>query len=145
VEERLMEWFVKAFVKASLVWLGLGVTLGVCMAAHPGWVIYRPAHVHMNLLGFMTMMIYGVAYHVIPRFTGHALFSRRLGGWQWWLANIGLAGMVAGFLLAPHYSLAGMCFLIAGGILAALGAYIFIYNLWRTIDGPLGKLLRTKA
>jgi hypothetical protein len=30
-------------------------------------------------------------------------------------------------------------------VLAALGAYIFIYNLWRTIDGPLGKLLRTKA
>ena len=52
-----MEWFVKAFVKASLAWLALGVTLGVAMAAHPAWMVYRPAHAHMNLLGFVTMMI----------------------------------------------------------------------------------------
>ena len=56
-----MEWFVKAFVKASLVWLALGVTLGVAMAAYPAWIIYRPAHMHMVLLGFVTMMIFGVA------------------------------------------------------------------------------------
>jgi hypothetical protein len=36
------------------------------------------------------MMIVGVAYHVIPRFTGHAPHSRRLAGVQWWLANGGL-------------------------------------------------------
>jgi len=24
----------------------------------------------------------------------------------------------------------------AGGIISALGAYLFIYNLWRTLDGP---------
>ena len=64
-----MQWFVKAFLKASLVWLSLGVTLGVAMAAHPTWTVYRPAHVHMTALGFVTMMIYGVAYHVVPRFT----------------------------------------------------------------------------
>ena len=55
-----MEWFVRWFIRASLVWLALGITLGLCMAAHPGWIIYRPAHVHMNLVGFVTMMIFGV-------------------------------------------------------------------------------------
>jgi cytochrome c oxidase cbb3-type subunit 1 len=129
-----MDWFVKAFVKASLAWLGLGVTLGVCMAAHPVWTIYRPAHVHMNLLGFVTMMIYGVAYHVIPRFTGHMLYSRRLAGGQWWMSNVGLAGMVCGFFLRPHVAAAGTAVLVVGGVLAALGAYGFIYNVWRTID-----------
>ena len=49
-----MDWFVKAFLKASLVWLVLGVTLGVAMAAHPVWTVYRPAHMHMVLLGFVT-------------------------------------------------------------------------------------------
>ena len=40
-----------------------------------------PSHMHMVLLGFVTMMIYGVAYHVIPRFTGHALSAAaRRGG-----------------------------------------------------------------
>jgi hypothetical protein len=52
-----MDWFVKAFLKASVAWLAIGVTLGVAMAVHPAFIIYRPAHVHMNLLGFVTMMI----------------------------------------------------------------------------------------
>ncbi len=128
-----MEWFVRAFMRASLVWLALGITLGLCLAAHPAWIIYRPAHVHMNLVGFVTMMIYGVAYHVVPRFTGNPLHSRTIAGWQWWLANAGLAAMTTGFLLQPHLGRPGTTFLIAGGVLETLGAYLFVYNIWRTI------------
>ena len=131
-----MEWFVKAFVKASLAWLALGVTLGVAMAAAPAWVIYRPAHMHMNLLGFVTMMIYGVAYHVLPRFSGYPLHSRRLAGWHWWASNAGLLLMVVGFALRPALPAAGAPVLVTGGVLSALGAYAFVYGLWRTIDGP---------
>jgi cbb3-type cytochrome oxidase subunit 1 len=130
-----MEWFVKAFLKASIAWLAIGVTLGVAMAVHPQLIVYRPAHVHMNLLGFVTMMIYGVAYHVIPRFTGHQLHARRLAGLQWWLANIGLLLMVIGFCMAPHGIAAATPVLGTGGTLAAIAAYCFVYNLWRTIDG----------
>ena len=130
-----MDWFVKAFVKASLVWLALGVTLGVAMAAHPAWVAYRPAHMHMNLLGFVTMMIYGVAYHVIPRFTGHALHSRRLAGWHWWVSNGGLALMVVGFVLRVHVGAGATPVLATGGVLSALGAYTFGWVVWRTMDG----------
>ena len=131
-----MDWFVKWFIKAALTWLGLGVTLGVAMAAHPLWIIYRPAHVHMNLLGFVTMMIYGVGYHVMPRFFGHPLHSRRVGAVHWWLSNIGLALMVAGFLMAPHFGPRSIPVLATGGTLSALGAFAFIFNIWRTIDGP---------
>lgn len=132
-----MDWFVKAFIKASLFWLALGVTLGVAMAAHPVWVVYRPAHLHMVLLGFVTMMIYGVAYHVIPRFSGHALHSRRAAGWHWWLANLGLAGMSTGFILRPHLGTSGLAttVLAVGGVLSALAAYLFAYLVWRTIEG----------
>jgi cbb3-type cytochrome oxidase subunit 1 len=130
-----MEWFVKAFLKASVAWLAAGVTLGVAMAAYPPLIVVRPAHAHMNLLGFVTMMIYGVAYHVVPRFTGHQLHSRRIAGIQWWLANVGLLLMVIGFCLAPHGIQGYIFVLTTGGILAALGAYCFVYNLWRTIDG----------
>lgn len=58
-----MDWFVKAFLKSSLGWLALGVTLGGAMAIQPAWTVFRPVHERMNLLGFVTMMIYGVAYH----------------------------------------------------------------------------------
>ena len=131
-----MDWFVRAFLKSSLTWLGLGVTLGVAMAVHPAWIVYRPAHVHMSLLGFVTMMIYGVGYHVLPRFSGHTLHSRRLAGLQWGLANLGLATMVAGFGLTPHLGAQATPVLATGGTLSAAGAYCFIFNMWRTIDGP---------
>ena len=130
-----MEWFVKAFVKASLAWLALAVTLGVAMASHPVWVIYRPAHMHMALLGFVTMMIYGVAYHVIPRFTGFALHSRRAPRVHWWLSNIGLTLLTVGFLIRPRFGNSATPVLAAGGVLSALGAYIFAYVIWRTMDG----------
>jgi cytochrome c/quinol oxidase subunit I len=132
-----MDWFVKAFLKSSLAWLALGVTVGAAMAAHPAWIVYRPVHVHMNLLGFVTMMIYGVAYHVIPRFTGHPLHSRRLAAVQWWLANAGLALMAVGFTLRARGGLdVATTMLGVGGLLSASAAYGFVYNLWRTIDGP---------
>src|SRR5688572_13611784 len=131
-----MEWFVKAFLKASLTWLGLGVTLGLAMAVHPAWAVHRTAHLHMNLLGFVSMMIFGVAYHVIPRFTGHALHTRRLATLHWWVANMGLALMVAGFMTLQGPRTLRTILLAGGGSLSAIGAYLFIYNIWRTIDGP---------
>jgi cbb3-type cytochrome oxidase subunit 1 len=141
-----MDWFVKAFIKASVTWLGLGVTFGLAMAVHPAWTFYSPAHLHILLLGFVTMMIYGVAYHVIPRFVGFPLHSRRAAGWHWWMSNVGLVLMVAGFVLRVTDNIvgrtAGTPLLAAGGTLAALGAYIFAYVLWRTMDGPKKKLGR---
>jgi cbb3-type cytochrome oxidase subunit 1 len=133
-----MEWFVKAYLRASLAWLALGVTLGVAMAAHPVWTVYRPAHMHMLLVGFVTMMIYGVAYHVIPRFTGFQLYSRRAAMWQWWMSNAGLMLMVIGFGVRANGLSSGTPVLATGGVIAALGAYIFVYVIWRTLDGPAG-------
>jgi len=101
------------------------------------WIIYRPAHVHMNLLGFVTMMIFGVGYHVVPRFFGHPLYNRKLAGAHWWLSNVGLALMVAGFVMAPHVGPRSIPVLATGGVLSALGAFAFIFNVWRTIDGPV--------
>lgn len=131
-----MDWFVKAFLKASVVWLTAGVTAGVAMAAHPAWTIYRLAHMHMVLLGFVTMMIYGVAYHVIPRFAGFPLYSRRAATWHWWISNVGLLGMAAGFIVRVWQPRVGTPLVAVGGCLSAIGAYTFAFLLWRTMDGP---------
>ncbi len=130
-----MDWFVIRFLKSGLVSLGLGIVMGVWLAFMPAAILYRPAHVHLNLLGFVSMVIFGVAYHVIPRFTGHPLHSRAIAGAHWWTSNIGLVLIVAGFLLAPHRLLLSRWVLGAGALVAGVGAFLFIYNLWRTIDG----------
>lgn len=129
-----MDWFVKAFLKASVCWLALGVTLGVAMGVKPAWSVYRTAHLHMLLLGFVSMMIFGVAYHVIPRFVGSPLRRPRLAGAHWWLGNGGLAIMVAGFILRAQGRPLSSALLGVGGTAAAVGAYIFAFLIWRTLE-----------
>jgi cbb3-type cytochrome oxidase subunit 1 len=97
-----MDWFAKVFIRASLIWFVLGITLGLMMAIQPAWTVYRPGHAHMNLVGFVTMMIFGVGYQMLPRFFGHPIHSPRFAIAHIWLANIGLALLVTGFFLAPH-------------------------------------------
>ena len=129
-----MDWFVRYFIKSALVYLGLGILFGLWMGFSPNAIIYRPAHAHLNLLGFVSMLIFGVAYHVIPRFTGHQLHSRLLAGVHWWTSNLGLVILVLGFIFLPWRPGARTA-VEAGAVLAATGAFVFIYNLWRTLDG----------
>lgn len=129
-----MSPFVKWFMKSSLAWLGGGVLLGVAMAIWPQLIVYRPAHVHMNLLGFVTMMIFAVGYHVLPRIAGAPLRWEWLAPIHWWLSNVGLAMMVTGFFLLPSYPVMGRWILAPGGTSAAVGAFCFIVNIWRTVD-----------
>jgi heme/copper-type cytochrome/quinol oxidase subunit 1 len=130
-----MDSFVRAFIRASLIWLGAGVLIGLAMAIRPDvGAAYRPAHMHANMLGFVSMMIFGVAYHVIPRFTGNPLWSPSLARAHLWVANLGLTGMVVGWMIRPTSWDTGSLALIAGGILSAAGACFFIVNQWKTLE-----------
>ena len=88
---------------------------------------------HANLLGFVSMMIFGVAYHVVPRFTGRGLHEPRLASVHVWVANAGLIGMVGGFVLRVHRP-EGVPLLVAGALLSTAGAFMFIFNIWRTLE-----------
>jgi cbb3-type cytochrome oxidase subunit 1 len=132
----MVDWAPRTFVKAGLLWLVGGVTLGLGMAIRPEWIVYRPAHVHMNLLGFVTMIIFGVGYQILPRMMGYGLHSPRLAVVHWWLANTGLSLMVAGFILRPSGVPGGSEILVAGGTLEAIGAYCFAFNLFQSMKKP---------
>jgi cbb3-type cytochrome oxidase subunit 1 len=82
------------------------------------------------------MMIFGVAYHVVPRFVGRPLWSKRAAAAHVWVSNIGLAVMSVGFALrvSTHVdSNVATAILGAGGALSAFGAYLFVFNLLRSI------------
>jgi cbb3-type cytochrome oxidase subunit 1 len=141
-----MDSYVVRFLRAALSWLALGVTLGVCMAVHPAWIVYRPAHLHMLLLGFVSMMIAGVAYHVLPRFAATSLHSPRVAGIHWLLSNVGLVLLASGFIVRIHDVRIGAWLLGIGGTLSAAGAYAMVWNLWRTLDHaavPPSRLMNT--
>jgi cytochrome c oxidase cbb3-type subunit 1 len=129
-----MEWFIKAFIRASLLWFAAGIILGVAIAVHPAWIIYRPAHAHMNVVGFLTMLVFGVGYQLLPRLFGHPLSSQRLAVAHLFLANLGLGGLVLGFLVRPHAASTGQWLAGAGGTLFAAGAALWVWNLWKTFN-----------
>jgi cbb3-type cytochrome oxidase subunit 1 len=140
-----MDWFVRAFLKGSLVWLSLAVTLALLMAFVPTLTVYRTAHLHMALLGFVAQMIYGVALHVIPRFFGQPLVHRRLAELQFWAAQLGLSALATGFILRVHGVPGASALIAAGGTLSAVGAGCFVVNVWRTIDASPMAAVHAKA
>lgn len=129
-----MEWYIKAFIRSALLWFAAGIALGVGIALFPQWLIYRPAHAHMNVAGFLTMLVFGVGYQLLPRLFGHPLHSHRLAVAHLFLANIGLAVLIAGFLVPPNSSPAGRWLTASGGVVFAVGVVFWIWNLWRTFD-----------
>ena len=129
-----MDKYAKAFVKASLTYLGIGTLLGVLMDIWPDIrFTFSRIHVHILLLGFMAMMIYGVGYHILPRFMGRPVYSHRLGNVQVWLANITLLGLSISWILEAtvggfwHY----LAVLFGMGQGAAI--FVFIVNLWKSM------------
>jgi cbb3-type cytochrome oxidase subunit 1 len=126
------------FIKMSLVYLALGATLGGLFLVFPRLLGLKFAHVHFNLLGFMSMMVFGVAYHILPRFQGKPLYSDRMADVHFWLANIGLIGLVA-FTAARAYgpALPLTIPLALSGIAAAVSVYLFVVNMWLTFSRPI--------
>jgi cbb3-type cytochrome oxidase subunit 1 len=129
-----MDKYAKAFVKASMIYLGIGAITGICMVLWPDirFTVTR-VHTHINLLGFMAMMIYGVGYHILPRFMGRPVYSHRLGNIQVWLANITLVGLSFSWILEASqggiwHSLA---VLFAMGLVVSV--FLFIINLWMSM------------
>jgi len=58
------------FVSHNFLRLGalsalVGMTLGVWMGANQDFVL-RPVHAHINLLGFASMMLFGLFYRAFP-------------------------------------------------------------------------------
>ena len=93
-------------------------------------------HAHINLLGWLSMMVFAVAYHVLPRFSGRELHSERLANTHVVLANAGLIGLMIAwplsrFILTPAVHV----FFIVSALCYAAGAYLFVYNILRTILG----------
>ena len=115
------------FIKSALLYFLLAVLLGVYMTLNGPVYPNIQVHTHMNLLGWMSMMIFGVGYHILPRFSGRPLWSERLGLWHLYLANIGLIGMVFSWYLYIQL-------LPLFASIEAISAIMFIVNMLKTVQ-----------
>jgi len=129
-----MDKYAKAFIKSSLIYLGIGTIMGIAMLVLPDhrFALTR-VHVHILLLGFTAMMIYGVGYHILPRFMGRPVYSHRLGNFQVWLANITLIGLSVSWVLEASQGGFWHILAILFGVGQGVSIFMFIFNLWKSM------------
>jgi cytochrome c oxidase cbb3-type subunit 1/cytochrome c oxidase cbb3-type subunit I/II len=111
------------------------------------WVV---AHAHLGVLGFAGMTALGGLYYVLPKITGKPLYSRFLADLQYWFVLIGVVGFTIGLTIAGLIQ--GNAWIIgetlyrtlpeihiyyvaraSTGLLVAIGAYLGLYNIVRTL------------
>lgn len=127
-----MNNYAKLFIKAGLIYLLIGVALGLAIGVNPALGLrFRFVHIHLNLLGFMTMFIAGVSYHVLPRFNARPVPWPEGVKYHFILQNIGLIGMCAvhaadGLIGEGIFQILFIAFSFAAGV----GILFMFYNLY---------------
>ena len=126
-----MDKIVVWYLRMSVIYFIAGALIGLVMFISPGETgYYVSSHTHLNLLGFMSMMIYGVGYHILPKFSGRNIYSPLIMNVQFWIGNAGLIGMVTGWLvLRGDIPLV----LIISALLSLTSVVLFAFNILKTI------------
>jgi cbb3-type cytochrome oxidase subunit 1 len=135
---------IRRYIKTSFVFLLAGLLLG-------GWIIVRQfvfgaypprlivtAHVHLLLVGFMLMIVMGVATWMFPRpARDDARYRPELAEAVYWTMTaatvLRAASEIAGaFTPAPAWRLA----IAAGGLGQLVATALFVVNMWTRVRMP---------
>ncbi|WP_447977428.1 hypothetical protein [Candidatus Nitrospira bockiana] len=128
-------WFYGVALVALLAGLGMGE--GIALRLFPSTFVGqgRLAHIHLNLLGFVTLTIIGTMHNLFPTVLNTRLHSARLAQWTFFLLPTGIAVLVLGFLTGSTW------IQIGGGtvVLSAVVLYgINIFKTWTAAGRPGG-------
>lgn len=136
-----MHSLARRFLKAAIVFLVVGIALGV-------WLLWRrelggaaisqrelSAHTHALLVGFVMMMIAGVALWMFPRpAADDARYKPQLAVVAWWLIAPGTTVRIAAELLAGFEpSRAIRMAIVIGGIAQAVGLALVFWTIFPRI------------
>lgn len=139
-----MPILVRRFLKTSILFLFLGLLLGLWLAAekhllgggrHPGW---WSVHGHLILVGFVAMMILGVALWMFPKpAEGDPRYKPARMQAVYWLMTLGvIARSVCELLLDGVDTRVLHVLAFAGGASEAAGLLLFFSNLLPRIRSP---------
>jgi hypothetical protein len=134
---------VRRYLKTAVGFLLFGIGLGFYMLARrelagawptPWWV---SAHTHAILVGFVMMMILGVALWMFPRPTREDRpFDTRKAEAAYWLITLGTTVRLAGELVRPLSGAAAVRWaVVVGGASQTIGLALFFWAMWGRIRG----------
>ena len=144
-----MTSLVRRFLKTAILFLAVGLGIG-------GWMMARrelwgehassyvvSAHTHAVFVGFVMLMILGVALWMFPRpQAGDGRYQPALVETAYWLLTVGTAGRILGELLRPSQnSIALRVAVLATGLAQIAGVAVFFFTMWTRIR-PVGSAAR---
>ncbi len=120
-----------AFFALGVVCLLMGMFWGMHMGESEDFTM-MPAHAHLNLLGWVTMALYGTFYALT-----HASLSPRLAWTNFALAALGVALMIPFLALyLPARDAKFVPGIIAGEIATLLSLLVFAVSVYRELVRP---------
>lgn len=146
-----MHSLVRRYIKTAIVFLLVGLLIG-------GWMVVRrelwlraptsyevSAHTHALLVGFVMMMILGVALWLFPRPDREdTRYSPGIAEAAYWLVALGTAGRTLGELLRPTVPALGLRWAVVVLSLAQIaGIALFFHTMWSRIRA-VGSAAREK-
>jgi len=108
------------FFASAVVYVTLGMLFGIWMSASHDHTL-AGAHAHLNLVGWVTMALFGIFYHLVP-----SAADTRLAKLHFAVATVGVWLMIPGIALAIRGQTEILAIL---GSFATLGSMaIFLYT-----------------
>ena len=107
------------FLKIAVIYLFVGALLGGYMGAAENFAL-APVHAHLALLGWATLALAGVIYHLYP-----AAALTLLARIHFWLHNLGLPFFMLGLglVLTGHTAATPIVSISAGSVVVGLAAF----------------------
>ena len=135
---------VRRYVKTSFAFLVAGLVLGAylvvaqfVLGTYPSRLLVT-AHVHVLLVGFMLMIVMGVATWMFPRpARDETRYRPELATAVYWVLTLATAARAAGEVLLGVTGAQPFGWLVAAGGLGQLVASgLFVVNMWARIRKP---------
>ena len=143
----------RRYIKTAIAFLMLGLAIGTRILIRREIFLRSPnpyevsAHTHAILVGFVMMMILGVALWLFPRAErGEQQYDPRLTAAAYWLLTIGTAGRIASEL-ARAYSTALWLrsAVVTGGLAQFAGIALFFFTMWPRIRSAGSQIREAKG
>lgn len=139
-----MSPLVRRYIKTSFAFLMAGLVLGTYIIVAEFLAVRYPprlfitAHAHLLLVGFMVMMVMGVATWMFPRpARDDTRYRPELAEAVYWVMTVATALRAAAELLLGLAGAPALRWLIVlGGLGQLVGATLFALNMWWRVRMP---------
>lgn len=112
-------------IKIGVVYLVAGLSLGIVMGISHNFTL-SSLHAHVLLLGWVTMVISGVVYIILPRCE-----ESWLALIHYWAFNLGLPAMIVGLALLSFGNDIGEKIVAPGAVVFLAAVMAFAVNVFR--------------